>query len=320
MSIISISEDVTDIYRVIEENQTDDYIYDKKDFSSLFHTFFFMSTLNGLFNDIRYNLNALINSVDHSENYSSYIEDKVEDPEALCVLLHGLYGHPSAFDNYHDAFKEKYGDKITIYQPHVINYGNCSIEDATDEIAQEILNWSLKHENMPIVFIGSSNGARISAYISTILKQECGVTNPMKVTSIAGPFFGSTLADQPNLSSFWQGIWKYTLINRTGLINEAIIDELSWNSDKAKDIIDRMRQASESQEPSENQEASESQAICFDLYATTGDEVINDFTSSLPVVHNANHFVVKDQGHNSIIGFIQDHSVDRCIAFIESFK
>jgi hypothetical protein len=244
----------------------------------------------GLIKDLFYVISTLFSRITHRNNYvtNKIPEDNVNSG-GLCVLLHGLNGHPSSMDCVRDELEEKLEKPVTFYQPFVEKRGNCSIEDSSDKIYKLVVEWGEKNPEKPIIFCGVSNGARMSAYIATKLKTDPSLANPIKVNSIAGPFFGSKMVNQPDLSERGQSIWKWLMRNPMRY-SKAIFDELSWGNEKAKKIIDDMR-------PVANEKM-----MSFDFYGTWGDSKVTSFTSSLPRdINGGSYYVFKYEGHSSIV-------------------
>lgn len=306
----TITVETDKIFAIHNTNNSNAYIYDKTDLLALTKDQTIFIKIKGLIKSLLFILKSLFTRISHRHNYSSSIQDSTSNPKALLILLHGLHDHPSAFDGYHDAFKKKYGDKITIFQPHVHKKGVCTLKEATDPVLKEISTWAKKHKDTPILLCGVSNGARMVGDLVTRLKTEKAVSNPIKASSIAGPFYGSKMANQPGLSKTWQNRWKNFVSNRFfPILGKKQFEEFSWGSSFAKNLIDKMRKVADKKLAS------------FDFYTTTSDCTIRDFTSALPCnIKNAGNFVIKNAGHNDVVASVQKHLTSRCIEFIDTSK
>jgi len=241
----------------------------------------------GLSKAMAFGLHNVLTSTTHYQNYTKQPED---DAEALCVLVHGLGGHPSAFDEYHDALSQM-EKKVTILQPHVHNKGNCSLDEAAEEIQKSIQIWANSHPRAPIIFVGGSNGARIVGHISSTLKKDCGLLNPMQVFALAGPFNGTEFVNRP---SWPNGLREFNKRLATKMKCQQVVDELSFGSKKAHAMTDKMREAAQD-------------GVQFFFYATGGDHMIIPHTSGFPKVEKGRYFVVEASGHSSLVWAAKDH-------------
>ena len=112
-----------------------------------------------------------------------------KNSEGLYLFVHGLQSHPHVWHDYIDQLKEK-NPNVDIKAPYVTKRGNCSLEEATEPLKKMVLDYIEKHPGKPICFIGTSNGGRIIAFLSTFLR---GYKTAIKVCSIAGVFLGTSV-------------------------------------------------------------------------------------------------------------------------------
>ena len=253
----------------------------------------------GLGRDLSFTPKTLFSRITHRKNYAAQIEN---DPsaDALCVMIHGLKGSPSIFDDYHDSFARFEDKKVTLFQPHVPQKGNCSLEDASSPIYNEVLSWARQNPAKPIVIVGVSNGARIAGHLSAKLKSEGLCVNPMHVSCIAGPFNGTKLVNQPDWPGFLRsGLNK--IVNK--LYTDEVLDELSWDSACAGQVISEMQRAAGGN-------------LHYYFYSTSSDTQINPFTSAFPEVTDANYFLTFAEGHQSVVRAAKDSIIERSFAAI----
>lgn len=238
----------------------------------------------------------------HKNNYSAIIREDTR-AEALCVLIHGLRGQPATYDFYHDMFKKKLGNRITIFQPHVTNKGNCSLDEAADPIYTQIALWSKEHPNRPIVLIGGSNGARLAGYIAAKLKtkQEKEIENPIQACCIAGPFYGTKMINQPDFPK-WMG-WMWEKVVKI-IYCDTVYEELSWASDRSQSVIKEMQTGGEA-------------GVHYKFYSSLADLQIQSLISGNPSIINAEYYFSGIEGHSSLVRTAQDHIGQVCFQFIE---
>ncbi len=262
-----------------------------------------LDKLIGIGRDITFITGTLFSYFTHQKNYAESVDLENKNSSGLCVLIHGLKGLPSMFDDYHDEFEAHMANKITIFQPHVQDQGNCRLEEAAENILQQTINWSKVHPNKPIVLIGVSNGARIAGYVTAKLKSEEKIQNPMMAHCIAGPFFGTKIVNQPDWPEQIRPIWGD--IFKT-LHSDEVYDELSWGSSCAQNVIQGMQAVSKD--------------VSFNFYSSFSDAQVQSFTSALPNVPFSNHYVTSAEGHQSIVRAVKDPIVEDSMRFINAYK
>lgn len=243
---------------------------------------------------------SMLSYITHQDNYGDSIPDN--DAQALCVLVHGLLSLPAYLDGYHDALSA-HQNNITFFQPYVKDSGLCSLEKATDEIQAKVKTWSDANPNLPIIWIGHSNGARMVGDMSAKLKLE-GALNPMQVHCVAGPFYGSEFVNRPDWPQALQTGWTklFKVINPL-----EIYEELSWGSTCATTVIRQMQEAGHKHAD-----------LSYKFYATATDTVVFPFTSAMPAIPNAEYFLASTEGHVGILTAVQDSIVQDAIHFIGS--
>ena len=256
----------------------------------------------GLARDAGHLSMSLLSSITHQDNYGASISQ--HDTQALCVLVHGLVSLPAYLDGYHDALTAQ-RKNITIFQPYVKDNGLCSLESSMADIKQEVRAWATVDPKRPIIWIGHSNGARMVGALSSELKLE-GVLNPMQVHCIAGPFYGSEFVNRPAwpqaLQTGWTGVFKT-------LYPMEVYEELSWKSACATTVIQQMQKAGD-----------EHADLKYKFYATATDMVVFPFTSALPAIPDAEHFLATSEGHLGILTSVQDRIIQDVVHFIDTMQ
>jgi hypothetical protein len=230
----------------------------------------------------------------------SYYVDEIDQKEAdgLCVLVHGLASRPSVLDRFREKMEQS-GLNITVFQPYVTKNGLCSLDEASAQIEAEVLKWATAHPGKPIIWIGHSNGARISGNLSAKLKIE----NPMQVHCVTGPFEGTTFIDRSDWPEMIRGHWEWLF--RT-LYSDEVYEELSYRSEHSQSVVSRMREVSTS--------------VSFHFYASASDALVFPFTSSMPEMGNAHYYLSYGEGHQGILAAAEKTIVENSLSFINSFS
>ncbi len=218
-----------------------------------------------------------------------------KESRALFVLVHGLRGHPSIWKSHLSQLKTH--RQIDVFVPFVPSQGDCSLEDAATPILPNIIAYTKTHPQSPICLLGVSNGSRIVTWLETELREHAPAT-PVKISTIAGVHFGSsviTLLDQFGVGKF--------------LFHPAILQELAYGSQKAKELIERV------QKPLSQEVAPRD----YEFYTATEDLCVPNKNSSLPVLNRGERFhVIHGHGHNSIVTAIAKEQIDSCITWIRT--
>jgi hypothetical protein len=200
-------------------------------------------------------------------------------------------------------FKQKYQNKITIFQPPITKKGNCSLEEAATPIYDQIVEWSKTHPNQPIVVIGGSNGARLSGYIASMLKTKAAIENPIQACCIAGPFYGTKMINQPGFPGWMGGyIWRWVVKNI--IYCDIVYEELSWKSDKAIEVIKAMQAGGKA-------------GVRFKFYSSLADLQIQSLVSANPSIQGAEYYFSRVEGHSSLVRTAQEEIGRQCFEFIE---
>ncbi len=257
----------------------------------------------GLVKDICFALPTIISRMSQKKFYSDPKTTPIQDIEGskgLIVMVHGLNAHPSQFDRMHKALLENEETKNeTIYRPHVPNKGNCSLNSAAEKTLQRIRAWALKNPHSPIKLIGVSNGGRIVAHIAHQLKVEDEVLNPIRVSCIAAPLFGTEVignaGDQSLKSRFWRFLLKTPL---AGSMKPIVIKEMAYGSERAKRLVSQMREGARA-------------GVVFNTYGSTSDSKVTPAPTTAPLnVQNLSSKFYTNEGHSSIIKRAQSDIID----------
>lgn len=213
--------------------------------------------------------------------------------ESLFVLVHGLRSHPSVWESHISQLKTY--PNIDVFAPFVPLQGNCSLEEAATPILPNIIDYAKAHPGNPICLLGVSNGSRIVTWLETELREKAPTT-PVKVSTIAGVHFGSSVITL--LEQF--GVGKF-------LFHPAILKELAYGSQKARELISRV------QKPLPPEVAGRE----YEFYATTEDLHVPNLDSSLPTLNRGeHHHLINGFGHNSIVAEIAIPQIDDCLEWI----
>lgn len=258
-------------------------VQEQSHFSAALHV------VTGLFWDVIYNLSTL------SYRFAKERGAAPAKSSGLAVFIHGMNHSPGQFHEYCEEIR-KVNKQVTILAPRVKNRGQCAVEEAAQEIFAQISQWRKNNQKKPIVLVGISNGGRLAALLGDKLVDS---GHPVKVVCIAAPLYGTTMLN-PSFSArilaVWQRIAKL-------LYHEKVVEELSYNSPKAIEIIGRMQNAAK-------------KGVSFDFYSSLSNTV-RPVSSSYPSgVQNSRHFLLKYAGHDSILREIKEKVVSDTITFI----
>ncbi len=208
-----------------------------------------------------------------------------EGSQGLYVMVHGLKGQPSAWNAYADALDELHdaADQAIMIVP---KGGNCRVADAAEPILKVVEDYIEKNPGKPISLLGTSNGARIVAYIETKLRESAPKT-PILVSAIAGANYGSGVMNT---------VHEYGISKILGYTPE-IMEELKYGSEVSKQTLDAQRVP-----------LPQGVERDFSYYMTTEETHIHPPTSELPIIDQGErHFVVHGEGHSSIVGRVLPH-------------
>jgi hypothetical protein len=208
--------------------------------------------------------------------------------QGLYLLIHGVNGHPSIWDR-HLARLRNLEPKAEIRAVHVPLKGNCSLARATEPLLEMVLNYISAHPGNPVCFIGVSNGTRIVSRLAAL----AGKTgSPIKVSTIAGPLFGSRLMDIADRLHVAQLIY-----------DPEFIKEVKYGSACAKDLIDTMKESPEG---------------TYEFYATMDDSHIVPWVSGLPYLNRQEKVtVVSGYSHNGIVDAVREEQLQSCMSWMK---
>ena len=212
--------------------------------------------------------------------------------QGLYVLVHGLKGHPSQWDNQAARLKQLHPE-ADIRQVRVPEQGNCKLELASDPIVDMIRDYIKQNPNKPVSLFGVSNGGRIILDTEIQLRDT---TTPVRVSSVAGVLFGSGIMDQ--------------LVDHIPVLRDTydsnLRQEISYGSDKAKEILNRQRQKLDPQVVRE-----------YEMWTSSEDTHVWPYSSALANIEGASHHIVRGEGHASILDRVCKEQVSNAIAWMK---
>lgn len=241
--------------------------------------------------------NKLSDTIYGNDDYTIISSNKKyewkQNSEALYVMIHGLLGHPSTWNEQVTLVKQLHpnADIANVVVPFK---GNCSLEDASDPILEMILNYILQFPNNPISIFGTSNGGRIASKIEHDLRIT---PTRIHVSTISGVHRGSqtmSLITQYNIAKY--------------LYDQSVYTDLSFDSKLSLELLDKQR------------EQLPSRAIRnFEFYATTEDTRLIDYRSALPKINqNEKHYIVHGVEHSSIVYHVCNQQVHNAVTWIKN--
>lgn len=147
----------------------------------------------------------------------------------------------------------------------------------------------------PICLLGVSNGARLVMSLETKLRITSSHT-PVMVSAISGAHFGSSRMD---------------LLEKIGLAKlfhpKVIIEELKYGSDKARELLDKVRTPLPQNCAKRN----------YEFYASLDDHTIPDLDSTLPVLNKGEkHYLLNGHSHDSVVTSVAEKQIASCVQFI----
>jgi hypothetical protein len=158
--------------------------------------------------------------------------------KGLYVIIHGLFDNPYNcslnIGRDIDFLNNKYKTNFDILIPNVPYQGNCSLKDASNPILHIIIKYIEKYPYNSIHLIGSSNGARIASFIEIKLRSLCPKI-PIRITSISGIYFGTSLMNFFGLKTIFKNIF-----------HKDILEDFQIGSKTSIDLIDKMQYNDES--------------------------------------------------------------------------
>ncbi len=214
------------------------------------------------------------------------------ESQGLYVLVHGLKSHPAVWDEHRDKILREQPNH-DLFIPYVPHNGNCSVEDATNPILEKVVDYAKKFPNNPICLLGTSNGGRIVHKLDNQLRALAPASRVM-VSTIAGVHFGSTKMTAIHNSSFLKFFWG---------IRKTLSEELSFGSQKAREILDAMQQPLQ-----------EGTKRKYAFYGTTEDSLAIPLNTVFPKVgvdKEVSYLLVYGYGHCSLISRVCEDQLDR---------
>lgn len=192
--------------------------------------------------------------------YDKQIYKWNNNTKGLYVIVHGLLGTPNlsslSIAKYLDSH---YKNKYDIIVPIVPHKGNCTLENASANILNMILDFIDKNPTKPIHLIGSSNGGRIVSYLEVKLRLLRPITK-IRITGVGGVYHGSNSMCYLKATGFAECIF-----------HKDIIDCLTTSSEKSRLLIDSMQMQ-------------ETVKRTYEFYATANDWYIPNFDSCYPII------------------------------------
>jgi hypothetical protein len=212
----------------------------------------------------------------------------------LCVLLHGLNGHPSIWNPQRELLKKH--SKLDVFVPAIPKKGNCSLEEAAEPILSTVLDYVAKKPGKPICLLGISNGSRLATWLEVQLREKAP-TVPVKVSTIAGVHFGSAMMDRLQRL----GIAQY-------LYHPSACQELVYGSSKSRELLSRVV------EPLSRNVADRS----YEFYASTDDFHVPDIASSLPYLNKGERLhILHGYDHSGIVSAVAEKQIASCTHWIK---
>lgn len=216
------------------------------------------------------------------------LEPFQEESSGLYLFVHGLKGHASAWNGYKKAIEQK-DAQADVRLIKVLNGGDCPVREAADKIDSIIHQYIQEHPNKPIALVGTSRGGPIVAELECRLRETAPKTKVF-VATIAGAHEGTLMMNLlktiPFLGSFLYG--------------EEVIEELSYNSDKAKELENK-------------QSALTTAPRRYINYCTTEEFQIQPCTGSLQ--SHAENYYIHGSGHISIVDRVKAHLLQKLEAW-----
>ncbi len=221
---------------------------------------------------------------------------KNTENKGLIVFIHGLNSSPDTGRTlYKKEIENQTNGEFEVWVPVVPKRGNCSLEEAAEPILEMVKKYIETNPGKPIQLIGHSNGGRIAAYVETHLRDK---KVDMRVTGIAGVFFGSDL-----ITSYKKTGTAYLFLC------PSILRDLPTGSKKSKELINEMRK----------EVTIGSREYTF--YTTIDDIAIPNFTSCLPnIKQNEKCHVLIGCGHSDIQKVVCEREVKKVIAFLKEHE
>lgn len=213
----------------------------------------------------------------------SFIRIK-ENGQCLFLFLHGLNSSAKRWKKYLEDLDANHPN-VNYYAPAITKKGNCSLREAAQPLLQ-FLNEYTENNSHPICIVGTSNGARLGAYLE--LKQEKKNLRIRTVT-ISGVHLGTR----------WMSILAFTGIGkRLGFDNE-IINDLSYLNERT------VERAIKWQESCLRTNGRHSHAF----YSLSTDERVWPWQSGMVRLDKATYRIFHGETHSSLANAIRQEVI-----------
>jgi len=217
--------------------------------------------------------------------------------DGLYIVIHGLRGNPCTLGiPISNALKNN--DKMVNYDiviPKVPYAGNCSLDDATTDIYNLVVNYIHICPNKPIHMICASNGCRIGSFIETKLRN---VDVNIRITSLAGAYGGSRVVNNYSCVLF-------------PILHADVITDLKLNSkvnnDLRQDMLKPITLGTR----------------YYEFYGTANDWFIPNINDCFPQVNATEvtyHELIEGMDHVSIGYYKNKEILDNSIKWISQLK
>ncbi|MBS0624857.1 MAG: hypothetical protein JSS32_02265 [Verrucomicrobia bacterium] len=214
---------------------------------------------------------------------------EAQESRGLCLMIHGLNSSPKQWESYTRQFRKEFPNAHLVVGS-VHKAGNCSLQDAANPFVELVENYMEKCPGKPIVFIGTSNGARVAADVESRVNPE-GLKS-LTSFSVAGVLGGSKVVD-----------WAHKFCRcLSRLHHPAIKRDLSSMSQESQALVSALQQR---QVVWKRQGAE----VSHYFIATTEDEKVRPLDSSLPYLEGTpkeNYWIEVGESHETIVDAVQE--------------
>lgn len=238
-----------------------------------------------------YKISLVFNRVEAQMKPLSELGEQNYSKKKLVVCIHGLNNNPSQFKIIVDELQNKNLTDTAIFVPQVLLKGNAKLDEMVKPIYKEIKKWAKTGDDNELVFVGISNGGRISRELIAKLANSghSEKINKIRFISIVGACKGTPLVN---------------LVNKLGLsrlISKNIAEEMPVDS-KRNQQLDRDWLEGLSKGPKRE----------YTFFASPHDWVVTNYDSTLMAVEkqNAQYAIVPGHGHNSIVNAVSKAVAD----------
>lgn len=236
------------------------------------------------------------------ETFCSFYRPKINQPEqrfirlqkegdCLFVFFHGLSSSPQRWHKYLDDLDAKH-PTVNYYAPAIRERGNCSLEKAAKPILFFLKGYSRTHVH-PICLIGTSNGARLAAYIENELEKE---NLRIRTVTISGVHLGTNLMK----------ILAFTGLGRRLGFHKDLMGDLSYLNE------DSIRRASKWQECCKRAGDRHSHAF----YGLSTDEKVWPWQSGLINIDNATYQIFHGETHSGLANCIRENVIKESLDWV----